>query len=57
MSFVHPINAPVAQATMDTVTIFNIMKLKTKNTTVETVPKSNKQRGKIDPPITKIHNR
>ena len=32
MSFVHPINAPVAQATMDTVTIFNIMKLKTKNT-------------------------
>ena len=31
MSFVHPVNVPVAQATMDTVTIFNIIKWKTKN--------------------------
>jgi hypothetical protein len=34
MSFVHPVNVPVAQATMDTVTIFNIIKWKTKNITL-----------------------
>jgi hypothetical protein len=31
MTFVHPMNVPVAQVTMDTVTIFNIIKWKTKN--------------------------